>query len=57
MHDVRFCQNLLTESKKCRDNGTLILIMRFAFRERNRERERERERERGRRRGDDEKNG
>ena len=37
MHDVRF----LTESKKCRDNGTLILIMRFAFRERNRERERE----------------
>ena len=56
MHDVRFCLKLLTESKKCRDNGTLILIMRFTFRER-RERERERERERGRRRGDDEKNG
>ena len=49
MHDVRFCLKLLNESKKCRDNGTLILIMRFAFRERNRERERERERETERR--------
>ena len=47
VHDVRLCLNLLTESKKCREHETLILIVRFAFRERKRERERERERERG----------
>ena len=45
MHDVRLCLKLLTESKKCREHGTLILMVRIAFRERNRERERERERE------------
>ena len=62
MHDVCLCLKLLTESKKCREHGTLILIVCFAFREKlrerdrqtDRERERERERERGRRRGDHE---
>ena len=58
MHDVHLFLKLLTESKKCREHGTLILMVRIAFRERNRERNRERsrerERERRRRRGDDE---
>ena len=53
MNHVLLCLKLLTESKKCREHGTLILIVRFAFRKREREREREREK-RGRRRGDGE---
>ena len=36
MHEVRLCLKLLTESKRCREHGTLILIVRFAFRERKR---------------------
>ena len=46
MHDVRLCLKLLTESKKCREHGTLILVVRIGFRERNRERERKRRRRR-----------
>ena len=45
IHDVRLCLKLLTESKKCREHGTLILMVGITFRDRNRERERERERE------------
>ena len=50
MHDVRLCLKLLTESKKCKEHGTHILMVRIAFRERNTEREREKERERERER-------
>ena len=46
MHDVRLCLKLFAESKKCREHGTLNLIVRCAFRERNREREKEKETDR-----------